>query len=515
MNQQELEKHLFFHIAFYVFLAFTIGFTIFWLLTDNVEASDIHYVVTSYVQTDSNQDWCSSNQSGLCVANSSSPSYSRYVFGNTISPIVGFHFRLNYRIDNNVNATIRLTGRNWANVNYTCSGFSFVTNCRVVRASSTILNVNFTNVSNAVTGETFTISANGNVLNSVSSFYVEKVDLYETYLETDSTNQDIINNQNQNTEDIINSQNSNTQDINNNMTNNFTNLIDKGVSNMLAQLNQDRTQLTKMCTNAYDTPLKIGMTLSTADGSLIARANSYYTEDYINIDFISGTKTRLYIENPPNSVSGYILVAYDSNKNYLGRVNTATRSWSFPSGTVYFRFSSPVPNTLITANTKCVTAEGVINDYLQDDSNPTVDNSGIQNTISSVNQTNPLQYFLTLPTTLINATITGLSSNSCTDWKIGRFGTIGRHDLSGYEFKFPCVNIRDKIGDNIYLIIDAFVAIGILVGTVVKLYHTVSNYITLGAEDEVRAQSSFLSPMDFLGNVLGGNAGGVISHLKE
>lgn len=154
------------------------------------------------------------------------------------------------------------------------------------------------------------------------------------------------------------------------------------------------------------------------------------------------------------------------------------------------------------------------NRYLQDDSNPQVDSQGINNTMNSVQTSNPLSYLLTLPTNLLSTILQGLSSNTCTDFIIGKFGTIGRHDLGNYTFKFPCIDLEDKLGRDLWGTIDIFVAIGIIVVTIVKLYNTISNYLTLGAEEEVKSHSHFLSPMDFLGNVLGGNWSGVVSTTK-
>lgn len=145
-------------------------------------------------------------------------------------------------------------------------------------------------------------------------------------------------------------------------------------------------------------------------------------------------------------------------------------------------------------------------DFVTDNSDPVVDSSGIQNTINSVQVTNPLSYLLTLPTNLLDAIITGFSgSNICRDFELGKFGVIGGVNLGTYTFKFPCINIREKIGDTLYNTIDIIVGIGFLVMTIVKLYNTISNYLTLGAEDEVKSHSYFLTPMDFLGSMLGGN----------
>lgn len=153
--------------------------------------------------------------------------------------------------------------------------------------------------------------------------------------------------------------------------------------------------------------------------------------------------------------------------------------------------------------------EDKIYSYLQDDNDPTIDNNAITNTFNSVQSNNPLSYLLTLPTDLLTAILNGLSSNTCQDFEIGKFGHVGRHDLGTYTFKFPCINLQEKLGNNLYNTIDLFVSIGILVITIVKLYNTISSYLTLGAEDEVKSHSHFLTPMDFLGNILGGNISGV------
>lgn len=526
MNQQELEKHLFFHIAFYVFLAFTIGFTIFWLLTDNVSA-DTGYTTLDITTSIRDTTRCTTAV-GSGYFCSALTTQSTWVSTQTRTNNLGYYplsFEFSYQNNNMqtlTNSTIALISydNQFKNISYSCT-ISNVSDCRVVYSNSSRLNINFTTPSNTNTMTIF-ITANGTNIARGDYFGIKEIRFIQPK-NTDSTNTDIIQSNVENTEKVIDNNNKNTQDI------------IQQVQDIIAN-NEELTQQMIQAQSCPSGPLAIvrdswtyiSNTYLDSSGNQIS-SSGYSVSPYV--DILPNTRYDITLSGQYNAPSLCFYTSKSTNQsNSLITCEQYSRRREFyvvsPSNAEYMLLSFNTTGGVTVKGPVCndwqKEAQDKLNDigldtnnYLKDNSNPTVDNSGIQNTISSVNQTNPLQYFLTLPTTLINATITGLSSNSCTDWKIGRFGTIGRHDLSGYEFKFPCVNIRDKIGDNIYLIIDAFVAIGILVGTVVKLYHTVSNYITLGAEDEVRAQSSFLSPMDFLGNVLGGNAGGVISHLKE
>ena len=336
------------------------------LLTTDVSASsDYHNVVTNAIYTGTSH--CSTNQTGLCVSDTSSTSYSRYTFGTTsYQNTLSMNFWLNTSVRSNVNATIRLTGSNWANVSYTCQT-NYFTDCRVVRASSTILNINFSNTSNAVSGVEFFITANGSILNTNSTFYVQKADLYETLIvDNDQSTQDIINNQNDNTQEIISNANQNTQDV----IQQVKDLISSNDKNSMDNLNNARTSANSVCKNYYNAPILYGKKQLSSTGVLVdSNVYSYYTEQYINIDIISSTYgDRLGIKNPAQSVSGYRFILYDSSYNFISTTNIANRNVVIPSNAQYFRFASPVPSTYIYRGSNCVSSSDETNDLIKDDS---------------------------------------------------------------------------------------------------------------------------------------------------
>lgn len=392
------------------------------ILMLNVHASDLHYDVTNYVYT--NTAYCNSNQKGLCVADTSSTTYSRYTFGTTsYQNTVAIDFMLNYTIPANVNATIRLTGKNWANVSYSCSGTAYMTNCRVVRASSTILNINFTSIANGVGGESFHIYANGNVLNTNDTFYVQKADFYATYINSsDATNQDVINNQNQNTEDLINNNNQNTQDI------------IQQVQDLIA----NDEELTNKLLEAQTCPT--GPLLLTRDEwGLINNKylNSSGTEtsnnDYSISPWIMIKKNTPYsLSNTTTSNNVYYCV-YTETKVVIScsPLNSTSISFTTPSNAAYFRVSLGGNRSIALTGPVCndwqKEAQDRLNNFLEDDS---IDQSQANSFFNDFQDNDHgLSGIVTLPLT----TIQSLTSQQCIALQLPVPFTNG-------HFTLPCMS---------------------------------------------------------------------------
>lgn len=150
------------------------------------------------------------------------------------------------------------------------------------------------------------------------------------------------------------------------------------------------------------------------------------------------------------------------------------------------------------------------NDFLMDDTDPTVDNNEISNVLGLVSVNDPLNYLVTLPITLLNKINVSLNTNQCTDFNIGSFGAItGGIDLSGYTFKFPCLDVGKYIGNSLWGTIDVIVGIGLLAVSLYKFYHMITNMLSLGAEEKASKISHYFTPMEFLQLILEGDIPGV------
>lgn len=134
--------------------------------------------------------------------------------------------------------------------------------------------------------------------------------------------------------------------------------------------------------------------------------------------------------------------------------------------------------------------------WLSDDSNPTVNQSGISDVISSVEVSDPLNYLLTLPISLLQKLNTVLSANSCSRVSFG--------SLYESELYLPCINFENILGSSIWGTIDLIVGVGLLAIILKKFYDSISNILTLGKEKEVRDKLDLPTPMQFLAHILGG-----------
>lgn len=142
---------------------------------------------------------------------------------------------------------------------------------------------------------------------------------------------------------------------------------------------------------------------------------------------------------------------------------------------------------------------------MTDDTNPTINTNEINNVISGVQIDNPLSYLLTLPLHLISKINQIFSVGTCSPVDLGAFGFA-----SDYHFSLPCINFENYLGSSLWNTIDVFVSIGLLAFTLYKIYHAVANILTLGGEDEVTYHLGYLSPMEFLAQIIGGGGFGVV-----
>lgn len=153
-------------------------------------------------------------------------------------------------------------------------------------------------------------------------------------------------------------------------------------------------------------------------------------------------------------------------------------------------------------------------DYISDNTQPQPSNQDLQNTLGLVSVSDPLSYLLTSPLSLLNQINLALNG-TCQDYEIGHFNDIGNANLSSYTFKFKCIQPANYLGSSLWTTIDVIMGIGLLVLTIYKFYHAISNILTMGAENEVERQFHYLTPMAFLVNIIGyGGTSGVSSYIK-
>ena len=556
MNQNEVFKHVIFQLLLYIGIGLCLLLSIIVILATPTKAAASN--VNSYSHSTCSSSMGSTSRYGAFVGSSCNTN----VIGTTYSgqaKTIGFWLNYNF-----------VAGKYYTfTINFKDNDLLSSTIVDVVRVVNVSNSTEWSNTYSFVSKKQFKVyfmapvssssvaislsSGSGDPITGVSNFGISSITI------DDNDNSDeIINNANQNTTDIMNNANQNSQDIQNSIFNNAYSIIN---------------ELATRCNNLIDmSKFKTGI-LHNSNGSLVNTGNGsisnissktgsltytystawngvYY--DYINVqdidlylNFSISTNGSTYLVKIDGFDENYNFVSHNgySNSHSVHLCSNTNVSVCNSLNVKYIRFSIETNSTSgftlsnlrvntnngpfceygSTAN-KLDAIGGVLGgigdninitneklddtyDYITDDSNPSVPSNDLQNTFNSVQTSNPLSYLLTLPTTLLNAILDGLSSNSCTDFTIGRFGHVGVHDLGTYEFKFPCVNIEQKIGTNLWNTIDLFVSIGIVVWTIVRLYNLVSHYITLGASDEI--PSHFLKPMDFLGNILGGNIGGV------
>lgn len=340
-----------------------------------------------------------------------------------------------------------------------------------------------------------TVIISGNPLTGINTYGIKKVTL--SYDDGVNDNSDIINNNNQNTNDIIDNANSNTEEITNKITETFNQMVTNG----LQENNNERRTLSNMCKNIYYTEIGMGKTINSG-GALQDLAGAFYMTDYVAINIINdnslgGNANRIYIQEPNSSTAGYYFAFYDNNKTLISVERTGTRSLTIPSNAVWFRFSSTSSNTTVLRySNKCIEATDQVYGLLSDDTNPNINQSGIDDVLSEVEISDPLNYLLTLPISLLQKLNAVLSANSCSRVSFG--------SLYNTELYLPCINFEQLLGSNIWGTIDLIVGVGLLVIILKKFYNSISNILTLGKEKEVRDKLDLPTPMQFLANILGG-----------
>lgn len=333
-------------------------------------------------------------------------------------------------------------------------------------------------------------------ITGINNWNIKKVVL--SSVSSSATQQDVINNQNQNTQDIINNNNTNTQDIINNDNTNTQNIIDNQNDNtqdIIDNANENITCPVGPLYLEYDTfkDSSLDGKYLTSDGSL-GSASSYSVSVYFKIKPNQEYKLDSFI-----NLNDRYFCFYTQQKSVISCSPVRNGSVVSPSNASYLRFSLRKDRVFYIKGPICNDweKEGLneIKDYLQDDSNPNIQDNDFLSMFNSVGVTDPLSYLLTLPTQLINKIVS--LSNTCSSINLGT--------LYGVMISLPCINLENILGSSVWNIIDVIFSVSLLVVILKNLYDTFSNLLTMGAEKEAKEKFSMPTPMDFLSMILGGD----------
>ena len=262
--------------------------------------------------------------------------------------------------------------------------------------------------------------------------------------------QDIINNQNSNTNTITQNQNTNTQNIINNQDTNTQNII-----NNQNQNTQQEIESQKVC--------------SVIDKSNVIKEHYYLTssgtESYSPgtvglTDYIPITSSTLKTLSVFSSSVGSYSCFYSSNKSKLSCINnysslTLNEFVTIPSGSSYFRatinYGQNIPQFELCTNGNQALNDSVnsLNDTLKSDAPPDTENE-ISDLESDLISDTPITDLITLPITLLNSYLTGFS---------GSCSTVNLGNLYGTDLTLPCLNLEQRLGSNLWTIIDGLFSI--------------------------------------------------------
>lgn len=273
-----------------------------------------------------------------------------------------------------------------------------------------------------------------------------------------NTNQIIQDNQ-QNTQEIIDNQNQNTQDIINSQNETFGNYC---YTNLFPTKEFTSTSNARIVGSGFTIN---GISVSsdktyTISFDVTQVPNSDYRVALINSSNSSVSQSGNDITNKINSIAKEIRTTGSYSMTITPTQNGYLYLRSVPSG---FKFnniqllesSQTYPFTPY-GEQKCINkldeqtnAINGLNDTLNDTSQPNT-NQDINDMENMVSSDTPISDLITMPLTLINAYINGVNS-SCSPVNLG--------NLYGTDIIFPCINLEQRLGSNLWHIIDVFFSI--------------------------------------------------------
>ena len=527
MNINEVEKHVKFDIVFTLLTCIGLGLCLLFTLAYIFRPTNAKALTeTPLVNGTKAGSQCSSHPNGsICtsqvyVSGSGNPcgngdahcvTYNSAVVDNLV---MNMNFYVNTSIGPDTKNTITIKGNYFSSGNYSCMSSHYT--CVATRVSSTQINVNFNSTSSSVIDSEFNIyRSNGSSINDSSHYFrINNITLFENPQDSGSgsgssfDDSGIINNANQNTQDIIN----NTNELFGNACSNMFNYTDfYSKSNSISGFNPTPNNLMLTGNNAwanvvYRFQVENGKTYYFKGSFTSAEKNSIFLSLSYDVSNIVNTRFwnyEPYTDSVMPSQSGNWNYSFVSDRDgyvYLGIWVTKGNSSNNAS---YFEMTFNNDDSPFCAfgsySSKIDNIEDLQrqqNEYLMDDTNPSVNQSDINNVIGSVQVQDPLNYLLTLPLNLVNKLNTVISSGTCNR---ASFGT-----LYGTELYLPCINFENYLGHDLWITIDTIVGIGLLVVLLKRFYDTISNILSLGKQEEVKKGMELPTPMEFLAQILGG-----------
>lgn len=536
MNLNEVKKQIYLQIAIYIGIGICLILSLIAILITPVSAAtqlvsqDITNAVTTY------NGVCSGGFKQYCVYHTNSTNAATFTIPNSelmgSNNVLSFAFNSNYGFSPNspTTVTIEFTNNINNNSNYSCSIETvngYTGTCNATRTANNKMNINFTSLG-VNDNYQFFIANNGGI-NSSDYFGIKKIVVYQT---VGSDNSDIINNANQNTTDIINNSNSNTQDIINSINNGLADLCTNrfnnfdiyqrsGVDNVNVTPNNIMLQSNSAWGHVvYRLSVELGKTyffkgsFTSAMSNSILLSLSYNGNDIVNTRFwnyepysdnVGPIQTGSWSTSFVSDRNGYVYLGIWVNKGNSGN-NASYFELTFNTDDKPFCVFGSTTSKLDEQLKAQQEANRILNElgfktdetnaYLKDDTNPSVNQSGIDNVIGQVQIQDPLNYLLTLPLNLLTKLNSVISSGTCSRASFG--------ELYGTELYLPCINFENYLGSSLWGTIDTIVGIGLLVVILKKFYDTISNILSLGKEEEIRKGMELPTPMEFLAQILGG-----------
>lgn len=293
---------------------------------------------------------------------------------------------------------------------------------------------------------------------------------------------DIITNQNQNTQDIINNNNSNTQNIinnNNSTTNQIIQNNEQNTQDIIDNQNQntqDQIESQQVCTEISNNNYNGVKTNGYLDNSgNVVNLNDAYITDYIPLSqnstiTLSKKYSNSYISN----------CFYDSNKTLISckdSHNYDLGNYTIPPNSSYVRLSyiafsqSPILVVKSCQNGNQAVSDSIngLNDTLKSDTPPDTENQ-LNDLDSSLISDTPITDLITLPISLLNSYISGFSG-TCSPYNFG--------NLLGTDLIFPCLNLQEILGSNLWNNIDSLCSIFLIYNIAMLMIQAFEGFTSL------------------------------------
>lgn len=414
------------------------------LFIDNVYANTYQLTFSSLVGAGTSYPIVSNNNQSIAYDVPFSGNVTNYEWTTTNSPTCSSTAVVSGIIYlDNTNFGINNDEVGWGRVYIRPNSNSGATNCSIQVADNGTRYVCTSSSlsSNFIIGYTLNPNTPQTTLNHVITRNVD--------INCDTSTGQIIDNQNANTQNIINNQNSTTNQI---IQNNEQNTQD--IINNQNQNTQQEIESQQICTMLDSSYYKHNGYISENGGVTSSTGLKY--SDYIPLTSSSTLKLIIKTINSQSRLCFYSSNNQSSVISCLIQGDLTANSYiTIPSNANYFR---------ATYNTSqdrpiwqlCNSGNQVLNDSLND-LNDTLNDTSQPNTNQDINDMNdmvasdtPISDLITMPLTLINAYINGVNS-SCSPVNLG--------NLYGTDLILPCIDLEQKLGSNLWHIIDSFFTI--------------------------------------------------------